>query len=124
MKTADEQGNHPRPRDVSLPSPTQAPATTPVIHNPRQIPGDRDAGRHNDMGLLTMTPRWALCPLDGQAHAVDAWADHPSGIWIARCGYRLPGSTGLHDDPPGQQCSTCARWSQPVCTQGITGAGQ
>jgi hypothetical protein len=69
---------------------------------------------------LTIAPRWALCLRDWQAHAIDAWADHPLGLWIARCGHRLSGSTPLYDVPQGHQCPSCAQWSQTT----EQGAGQ
>ncbi len=120
MKTADEQENHHRTRDGSFPSRTKEPATKPLIPSSRRVTDDREAKRNNDMDLLTITPRWALCPLGWQAHAVDAWADHPLGVWIARCGHRLSGGTPLYDLPQCQQCPSCARWS-PVIE---AGAGQ
>lgn len=55
--------------------------------------------------------RWALSRLDWHAHAVDEVADHPYGVWIARCGHRLLMVTGLHEDPPSRICPTCARWT-------------
>jgi hypothetical protein len=53
---------------------------------------------------LTIPPRWALCPLDWHAHAIDPYADHPLGLWIARCGHRLSGGTPLYDVPQGHRC--------------------
>jgi hypothetical protein len=94
MQTRDDQGKHHRTHDVRLPSHTQQPQSWEY---------------HRD-SLIT-APRWALCPLDWQAHAIDAWADHPQGVWIARCGHQLSGSTPLYDLPQGQQCPSCARWS-------------
>lgn len=61
---------------------------------------------------LTTAPRWALCPLDWHAHAVDPYADHPLGLWIARCGHRLSGGTPLYDFPQGHRCPSCAKWSR------------
>jgi hypothetical protein len=85
----------------------------PVIHNSLRVTDDHEAnGTHQvspDPDPLTIPPRWALCPLDWLAHAIDAWADHPLGVWIARCGHRLSGRTPLYDLPQGQQCSSCAR---------------
>ena len=98
MRTTDGQGKHHR-TDVSLPSDTS-----------------REVGREpvmlgSEIDLLATAPRWALCPLDQHAHAIDAWADHPPGVWIARCGYWLSASSDLHDDPPERHCPSCARWS-------------
>ncbi len=50
--------------------------------------------------------------MDWQAHCVDLDADHPVGLWIARCGRRLPARVGLHEQPPGHRCMSCARWSE------------
>lgn len=99
MRTTDGQGKHHRICDVSLPMHTQEPP-------PWNAPADP----------LTIAPSWVLCHLDWLAHAVDAWADHPVGVWIARCGHQLSGSTPLYDVPQGQRCarqtfSPCAeRW--------------
>jgi hypothetical protein len=94
MQTADDQGKHHRTSDVGLPSHTQQPPSWEYPMDP-----------------LTVAPHWALCPLDWHAHAIDAGADHPLGIWIARCGHRLSGGTPLHDIPQGRRCPSCARWS-------------
>lgn len=34
----------------------------------------------------TALPRWGLSPLDWHAHAINEWADHPVGLYIARAG--------------------------------------
>ena len=114
MHPTVNQGTQHHTHDLSLPSiTTQAPATKPLTHSSLRATGDHEAEgspqTHPDP--LTMVPRWALCPLGWQAHAIDPWADHPRGVWIARCGYQLSGSTSLHDDPPGQPCPACSRWS-------------
>ena len=94
MRTTDNHGKHRRTWDVSLPSKTQEvpPRTAPI-------------------DPMTVAPRWALCPLGWQAHAIDTWADHPPGVWIARCGHQLSGGTPLYDVPQGHPCPSCARWS-------------
>jgi 3',5'-cyclic AMP phosphodiesterase CpdA len=97
MTTTDGQGKHHRTGDLRLPSTTQEPEPSPW-----SVPGDP----------LPIPPYWALCPLDWLAHAVDAWADHPVGVWIARCGHQLSGGTPLYDLPQGHQCPSWARWSQ------------
>ncbi|MGH3795439.1 MAG: hypothetical protein ACRDSP_11160 [Pseudonocardiaceae bacterium] len=51
-------------------------------------------------------PRWALSPLDYRAHAVDEYADHPWGVFIALCGHRLLAGD-LSDVPPGGLCVAC-----------------
>ena len=94
MHTTDNYGKHHRNCDVSLPNATQE---VPPWTGP--------------MDPLTVAPRWALCPLGWQAHAIDAWADHPPGVWIARCGHQLSGGTPLYEPSQGQVCPSCARWS-------------
>ena len=34
-------------------------------------------------------PRWGVSSLDWRSHAVDADAEHPYGVYVARCGQRL-----------------------------------
>jgi hypothetical protein len=55
-------------------------------------------------------PRWGLSSLDWHAHAIDEDADHPDGVYLARCGQRLFRGTSLHDEPPGWICLSCLRW--------------
>jgi hypothetical protein len=83
----------------------------PLIPGSLRMTDDREDEGISEMDPLTIAPRWALSPLDWHAHAIDAGADHPLGIWIARCGHRLLGGMSLHDTPPGHRCPTCARWS-------------
>ena len=52
--------------------------------------------------------RWALSPLDFQAHAVTALDGHPIGVLIAPCGHRLPMVVELDSEPPGAPCPECA----------------
>ncbi|MGH3830861.1 MAG: hypothetical protein ACRDRS_10510 [Pseudonocardiaceae bacterium] len=58
-------------------------------------------------------PRWGMSLLDCRAHAVDEDAEHPYGVWVARCGQRLLRGTSLHDEPPpgGWMCLPCLRWA-------------
>jgi hypothetical protein len=51
--------------------------------------------------------RWGLSVLDWQAHAVDPAADHPIGVYRARCGHLLMVVTELHERPPGAVCAAC-----------------
>jgi hypothetical protein len=83
----------------------------PLLPGPLRVTDDREDDGTIEMDLLTTTPRWSLSPLDWHAHAIDAGADHPLGLWIARCGHRLLGGTSLHETPPGHRCPTCTRWS-------------
>ena len=114
MHTTDDQASLHYTHDVSLPGQTKEPAVKPVIHSSQHLASDHEAGRNNDMDVLSIAPRWALCPLGWQAHAIDAWADHPVGVWIARCGHQLSGGTPLYDVPQGQPCPSCARWSRTM----------
>lgn len=54
--------------------------------------------------------RWGLSPLDAPAHAIDEGADHPYGVYVARCGPQLLMATALHDNPTRRLCPSCARW--------------
>lgn len=36
-----------------------------------------------------MTILWELSILDCQHHAIEPYADHPNGVYIAQCGHRL-----------------------------------
>jgi hypothetical protein len=56
-------------------------------------------------------PSWALNPQDWRAHAIDTDADHPYGLWVARCGCRIVATANLHETPPGWMCMSCARWT-------------
>ena len=56
--------------------------------------------------------RWGLSSLDWHAHAIDEKADHPSGVYLARCGHRLGKANTLYDDPPSRICPSCARWTE------------
>jgi hypothetical protein len=58
-----------------------------------------------------IAPHRGLSSLD--AHAVDEDADHPYGMYFARCGRRLFMGTSLHDEPPGWICLSCLRWTGP-----------
>jgi len=42
--------------------------------------------------------------------AIDEYADHPHGVYVARCGHRLRIAINPHDDPPGRICISCSRW--------------
>lgn len=57
--------------------------------------------------------RWALSPLDGQAHLLVPAGDLPWGVLQARCGALLPtGVARQHERPPAgahRSCPTCAQ---------------
>ena len=112
MHSTDDQASQHHTRDVSLPVQTQLSAVKSAPDHSRHGADDYETARNNDMDALMMAPRWALCPLGWQAHAIDAWADHPPGVWIARCGHQLSGGTPLYDVPQGHACPSCARWSR------------
>lgn len=57
-------------------------------------------------------PRWGVSSLDWRSHAVDVDADHPYGVYVARCGQRLFMGTTLYDEAPGWMCLDCLRWTQ------------
>jgi hypothetical protein len=52
---------------------------------------------------------WGLSILDFQAHAIDPLADHPVGVYRARCGHLLMAVTELCEQPPGRVCPECER---------------
>ncbi|MGH3709872.1 MAG: hypothetical protein ACRDRQ_17585 [Pseudonocardiaceae bacterium] len=57
-----------------------------------------------------VAPRWGVSSLDWRSHAVDEDADHPYGVYVARCGQRLFMGTSLYDVAPGWMCLSCLRW--------------
>jgi hypothetical protein len=61
---------------------------------------------------LEIPPSWGLSSLDWRAHAIDIAADHPPGVWVARCGHRLLAGTALRDIQPGHRCVSCVRWTR------------
>jgi hypothetical protein len=66
----------------------------------------------SELNPHTIIPHWAFCPLGWHAPAINTWADHPLGVWIARCRHQLSGSTPLYDLPHGQPGARCAKWNQ------------
>jgi hypothetical protein len=123
MRTTDNtdtQGTQHPGSEVTCPGLRQRlpTSTLTILTITRVIPGSvraiqaHGAGETPELDLRTIPPEWAVSPLDQHAHAVDAWADHPPGMWIARCGHRLSGGTPLYDVPQGEPCPRCARWSQ------------
>ncbi|MGH3720105.1 MAG: hypothetical protein ACRDRI_14935 [Pseudonocardiaceae bacterium] len=71
-----------------------------------RLPGPAGAGHP------VAAPRWGVSPLDWQSHAIDEDADHPYGVYVARCGQGLFMGTSLYDEPPGWICLTCLRWTE------------
>jgi len=55
-----------------------------------------------------MTLLWGISVLDWRSHAVDPYANHPSGVYTARCGHTLMAVTQLHEQPGGRICPGCA----------------
>lgn len=125
MQTTDNHEGHHPSSDLNRPShPQDLRTSTLTILTVTQVATTHADEEAPELDLLTIPPRWALSPLDWQAHAIDPWADHPLGVWIARCGHRLLSGTTLHDTPPGSRCPACTRWSQPQRTQDTTGTTQ
>jgi len=56
----------------------------------------------------TVRIKWGLSVLDWRAHAIDEGADHPVGVYRARCGHLLMVVTALSDGPTGKPCTDCA----------------
>jgi len=54
-------------------------------------------------------PRWGVSSRDWQSHAIDADAEHPEGVYLARRGQRPARDTTLYDEPPGGMCVFCLR---------------
>jgi hypothetical protein len=61
---------------------------------------------HPDPRGAVGAPRWALSPLDYDAHVL-ADGDQPLGVLKARCGAVLPMVVPVHDHPPGRTCPPC-----------------
>ena len=71
-----------------------------------------------------IVPRWGVSSLDWRSHAVDVDADHPYGVYVARCGQRLFMGTSLYDEAPGWMCLSCLHWAeQPRPEREEDGAG-
>jgi hypothetical protein len=90
-----------------------APGSRPARGNRKAIPVTcalhrGPQGFANPVGI---PPRWGLSSLDWHVHAVDEDADHPCGVYLARCGHQLRKANTLYDDPPSRICPSCARWS-------------
>ncbi|MGH3710390.1 MAG: hypothetical protein ACRDRQ_20300 [Pseudonocardiaceae bacterium] len=68
-------------------------------------------------------PRWGVSSLDWRSHAIDGDAEHPDGVYVARCGQRLVLGASLYDEPPpgGWMCLVCARWTERGDTGEVTG---
>lgn len=65
-------------------------------------------------------PRWGVSSRDWHSHTIDEDAEHPHGVYVARCGQRLIRSTNLYDEPPGWMCVSCLRWAQRGDTNEVT----
>ncbi|MGH3807900.1 MAG: hypothetical protein ACRDRU_15005, partial [Pseudonocardiaceae bacterium] len=59
----------------------------------------------------SIAPRWGVSSADWRAHAIDEDADHPSGVYVARCGHQLRTAATLYDEAPDWICLTCLRWT-------------
>jgi hypothetical protein len=69
------------------------------------------------VGVMPQLPRWGLSPLDWHAHAIDEYADHPHGVYVARCGHRLLMGTCLNDEPSGPDLHVLRPLERPVSSQ-------
>jgi len=74
------------------------------------------------VGEESIDPRWGVSSRDWQSHAIDVDAEHPDGVYVARCGQRLVRGTSLYDEPPpgGWMCLACARWTERGDTGEVT----
>lgn len=62
---------------------------------------------------MSGSARWALSPLDCQAHLLVPAGDHPYGVLKARCGHLLPPKgPSQHERPPCSPRRTC-----PTCRE-------
>ncbi|MGH3856303.1 MAG: hypothetical protein ACRDR6_22995, partial [Pseudonocardiaceae bacterium] len=57
-------------------------------------------------------PHWGVSSQDWQSHSIDEDAEHPDGVYVARCGQRLVKSTTLYGEAPGWMCLSCLRWTE------------
>ncbi|MEO7194835.1 MAG: hypothetical protein ABIZ05_08440 [Pseudonocardiaceae bacterium] len=57
-------------------------------------------------------PRWGVSSQDWQSHAINVDAEHPDGMYVARCGQRLVRDITLYNDAPGWLCVSCLRWTR------------
>lgn len=72
------------------------------------------AGPVSANGAAQRAPRWGVSALDWRSHAVDETADHPPGVYVARCGHQLRGAATLYDEAPGWMCLSCPQIC-PAC---------
>ncbi|MGH3831829.1 MAG: hypothetical protein ACRDRS_15515 [Pseudonocardiaceae bacterium] len=77
-----------------------------MSEHPTTAPSTRES--HPVVGA----PRWGVSAQDWQSHALDEGAEHPDGVYVARCGQRLAAGTTLYDEPPGWMCVSCLRHTQ------------
>lgn len=85
---------------------------SPPLALRRVVPGSLGAVQSRTAARTvgpTMTIKWGLSVLDWHAHAIDENADHPIGVYVARCGHRLMMVTTLHESPPSRICAECGR---------------
>ncbi|MGH3721488.1 MAG: hypothetical protein ACRDRI_22095 [Pseudonocardiaceae bacterium] len=75
--------------------------------HPATAPGARE--EHPMVGA----PRWGVSSTDHHTHTIDADAEHPDAVYLARCGQLLFMGTNLYDEPPpdGWVCLFCLRWT-------------
>lgn len=63
---------------------------------------------HRGGEAVSGPPRWAVSPIDLDAHLLLANGDHPPGALGARCGVVLPVLAAQYGEPPGPRlCPRC-----------------
>lgn len=72
--------------------------------DPAVVPGTRE-------GRSRAAPCWGVSSADWRAHAIDADADHPQEVYVARCGHQLRGAATLYDEAPDWMCLSCLGWT-------------
>ncbi|MGH3772820.1 MAG: hypothetical protein ACRDRW_15750 [Pseudonocardiaceae bacterium] len=85
----------------------QPPPWLPAVQEPgADVRRPAPAGAGPPVGAA---PRWGVSSLDWRSHAIDEDAEHPEGVYVARCGQRLVTGTSLYDEAPGWMCLDCLR---------------
>jgi len=63
---------------------------------------------------------WGVSSLDWRSQAIDEDADHPYGVYVARCGQRVFMGASLYDEAPGWMCLACLRQTEQWNTGEVT----
>jgi hypothetical protein len=78
---------------IMPPVPDSLRSATGISCGTAPVTAGGEAEENPGTNSLTIVPRWTLFFLDWHAYAIDPYADHPLGLWIARRGHRLSGGT-------------------------------